>query len=51
MNMAYVRSKKIKGKTYYYIVKGELIKGKVKQRVIYYIGTADTLLKKLKVKH
>ena len=30
---------------------GKLIKGKVKQKVIYYIGTADTLLNKLNIKH
>jgi len=45
MNMAYVRSKKIKGKTYYYIVKGELIKGKVKQKVILYLGNVDNIIK------
>ena len=45
MNMAYVRSKKIKGKIYYYIVKGELIKGKVKQKVILYLGNVDNIIK------
>ena len=44
MNMAYIRSKKIKGKIYYYIVKGELIKGKVKQKVIIYLGNAKHIL-------
>ena len=38
MNMAYIRSKKIKGNTYYYIVEGKLIRGKVKQKVKRYLG-------------
>jgi len=44
--MMYVRNKKIKGNTYYYLVEGKLDKrGKVKQRVILYLGTADNILK------
>jgi len=49
--MAFIRRKKVKGKTYYYIVKSYKVKGRVKQKVLCYIGTADNLLKKLKVKH
>ena len=49
--MAFIRKKQIRGKNYYYIVESKLVKGKVKQKVIYYIGTADTLLNKLKIKH
>ncbi len=49
--MVFIRKKKVKGKPYYYVVKNSLIKGKVKQKVVCYIGTADTLLKKLKIKH
>lgn len=45
----YIRKKKVKKYTYYYIVEGKLQQGKVKQKVIYYIGTIDTLLKKLKL--
>jgi len=45
MNMAYIRNKKIKGKTYYYIVEGKLIKGKVKQKVVLYLGNIDNILK------
>ena len=44
MNMAYVRSKKIKGKTYYYIVEGKLIKGKVKQKVLLYLGNIENII-------
>ncbi len=44
MNMAYVRNKKIKGKIYYYVVEGKLIKGKVKQKVIMYLGNAKHIL-------
>ena len=37
--MAYIRSKKIRGKTYYYIVEGKLNKkGMVQQKVILYLG-------------
>ena len=49
--MAFIRKKLVRGKQYYYVVESKLIKGKVKQKVIYYIGTADTLLKKLNIKH
>lgn len=49
--MAFIRKKKIGGKVYYYVVENKLINGKVMQRVLYYIGTAETLLKKLKIKH
>ena len=44
--MAYIRSKKVKGKTYYYIVEGKLDKrGKVKQKVILYLGNIDNIAK------
>lgn len=44
--MTYIRSKKIKGKTYYYIVEGKLDKqGKVKQKVILYLGNINTIIK------
>jgi len=49
--MAFIRKKKVKGKNYYYIVESYKERGKVKQRVLGYIGTADSLLKKLKIKH
>ena len=45
MNMAYIRSKKIKGKIYYYIVEGKLIKGKVKQKVLLYLGNINNIIK------
>jgi len=44
MNMVYVRSKKIKGQTYYYVVEGNLVKGKVKQRVLKYLGNVNHIL-------
>jgi len=44
--MVYIRSKKIKGKTYYYIVEGKLDRqGKVKQKAILYLGNVDNILK------
>jgi len=43
--MAYIRSKKVKGKTYYYVVEGKLDKrGKVKQKVLLYLGNVDRIL-------
>ena len=46
--MAYIRSKKIKGKIYYYLVEGNLVKGKVKQKVLMYLGNAENILKAFK---
>lgn len=43
----YIRKKVIKGKSYFYLVEGKLIDGKVKQKVLAYIGDKD----KLKVLH
>jgi hypothetical protein len=45
-DMEYIRSKKIKGKIYYYIVEGKLDKrGKVKQKVILYLGNINNIIK------
>lgn len=41
--MAYVRSKIIKGQTYFYLVEGHRVGGKVKQRVVQYLGVANPL--------
>lgn len=46
--MTYIRSKKVKGKIYYYVVEGKLIKGKVKQKVIMYLGNAKHILEVFK---
>ncbi len=43
--MAYIRNKKNKGKTYYYIVQTKREKNKVKQKVIKYLGTIENVLK------
>lgn len=49
--MAYIRSKKFNGRIYYYIVEGKLNKkGKVKQKVLLYLGTAEKVYEKLKPK-
>ena len=48
--MAFIRKKKIKGKNYYYIVESYKENGEVKQRVLGYIGTAENLLKRLKIR-
>lgn len=43
--MAYIRNKKIKGKTYFYLVEGKKDKnGKVKQKVIRYLGNPQHIL-------
>ena len=46
--MAFVRKKKIKGQTYYYIVEGVYTKKskKPKQKVIKYLGNTDQILEK-----
>ncbi len=45
--MAYIRKKKVKGYTYYYIVKGVYDKnGKLSQKVVKYLGTTDNIIKK-----
>lgn len=42
--MAYIRGKTIKGKKYYYLVRGEKSKnGKIKQKVLAYIGDRQEL--------
>jgi len=47
--MVYIRKKKIKGKIYYYVVEGKLDKkGKVKQKVLMYLGNVDNILKVFK---
>ena len=44
--MVYIRSKKHKGKTYYYVVEGKKDKeGKVKQKVLLYLGNIDNIIK------
>jgi len=48
--MAYIRKKKVKGKTYYYIVEGVYEKGikplRPKQKVIKYLGNVKNVIKK-----
>ena len=47
--MAYIRSKKVKGHTYYYVVEGKLDEGgKVKQKVLLYMGNVENVLKVFK---
>jgi len=47
--MMFIRAKKRGKKNYYYLVEGIRVKGKVQQKVIRYIGTAEDLLKKLEL--
>ena len=45
--MVYLRAKTIKGKNYYYAVEGKRDKdGKVKQKVIKYLGNVENVIKK-----
>ena len=47
--MAYIRAKKKRRKNYYYIVEGKRDEdGKVKQKVIMYLGTIENILEKFK---
>jgi hypothetical protein len=47
--MVYLRPKKIRGKTYYYVVEGKRDKeGKVKQKVIKYLGSVENILEKFR---
>ncbi len=47
--MAYIRAKKKRRKNYYYIVEGERDdNGKVKQKIIKYLGNIETILEKIK---
>jgi len=40
--MVYIRSKKVKGNIYYYLVEGKIDRrGKVKQKVILYLGNSN----------
>lgn len=44
----YIRKKKIKGKTYYYLVEGIYVgkTKKLKQKVIRYLGNSEQILEK-----
>ena len=44
-NMAYVRAKKRGDKTYYYLVEGKRENGKVKQKVVKYLGPNPKVVK------
>ena len=47
--MVYIRKKKIKGNNYYYIVEGKIDeRGKVKQKVLLYLGNIDNIIKMVK---
>ena len=43
--MVYVRKKKRDGRTYYYLVEGKRVNGKVKQKVLKYLGTSPEMVK------
>jgi len=47
--MMFIRSKKKNERIYYYIVEAIRKKDKVQQKVLCYLGTAETLLNKLKL--
>lgn len=47
--MVFIRKKFRKGNIYYYIVENKREGSKVHQKVLYYIGTIKTLIKKLKI--
>ena len=45
--MVFLQTKNVKGRNYYYIVEAFRDAGKIKQRVLLYIGTVESMLKKL----
>ena len=45
--MVFIRTKKIKGQKYYYLVENRREDGRVVQKVLRYIGKAENLLVKL----
>lgn len=46
--MAFIRSKKVNGKRYYYLVQNSRVNGKVVQRVLKYLGRHNELIKLLR---
>ncbi len=44
----FIRAKKVKNRVYYYIVESVRDGDKIKQKNIFYLGTAKSVLKKLK---
>ena len=47
--MVYIRKKKIKGQSYYNAVEGKYDdKGKVRQKVVRYLGSIENILEKFK---
>ncbi len=44
----FIRKKKVRGKNYYYIVENKLVDGKVKQKVLMYLGNVEKILKKFR---
>jgi len=47
--MMFIRIKKKNGRIYYYLVEAIRKKEKVQQKVLMYLGTAETLFKKLQL--
>jgi len=39
----YLRAKKVKGKTYYYLVEYSKVNGKIKQKIVAYLGNAEKI--------
>ncbi len=44
--MAFIRTKTIKGRKYYYLVENRRVGKKVVQKVLRYLGSAESLLEK-----
>ena len=45
--ISFIRKKKKDGRIYYYIVENKLVNKKVRQKVLMYLGTSDSLYKRL----
>jgi len=44
--VAFIRKKHIKGHAYYYLVEGRVVNGKIRQKVIRYLGNPETILER-----
>ena len=42
--MSFIRAKKINGKHYFYLVSNSRINGKVRQKVVKYLGKSENIL-------
>jgi len=44
----FIRKKKVRGKNYYYIVENKMVDGKVKQKILVYLGNVEKIMRVFK---